>query len=50
VVNSDARNVSRWRGRDNPGELLSQRGAWSLPDAAPPLVLMRPEFFDGALR
>ncbi len=50
VVNPDARKVSRWRGRDDPGEWLSERIEWSLPDAAQPFVLMLPEFFDEALR
>jgi len=50
VVNPEARNVSRWRGRDDPGELLSERVEWSLPDAAQPLVLMRPAFFDETRR
>ena len=50
VVNPDARNVSRWRGRGDPGELLSERIEWSLPDAAQPFVLMLAEFFDEALR
>jgi len=50
VVSPDARNVSCWRGRDDPGELLSERIEWSLPSAAQPIVLTLPEFFDEAPR
>ena len=50
VVNIDARNISRWRGRDDPGEVLSRRIEWQPTEAVAPLALDLPSFFDAALR
>jgi hypothetical protein len=50
VVNVEARNVSRWRDRDDPGEVLSRRVEWSPPGAESPFVVDLPDFFDQALR
>jgi Uma2 family endonuclease len=45
IFNPEARNVSRWRGRDDPGELLSKEVAWQ-PDGMPtPFVVDLPHFF-----
>ena len=50
VVNTEARNVSRWRGRDDPGDLLSGRLEWLPPGAVSPFVLDLASFFDETLR
>jgi hypothetical protein len=48
VMNTDARNVSRWRGRDDPAEVLSRRLEWH-PDGMPaPFVIELSRFFDDA--
>ena len=49
VVNPDARNVSRWRGRDDPGDVLSKEVVWNLLGMPAPLVLDLAEFFADAL-
>ena len=49
VVNAEARNVSRWRGTADPGELLSERVTWH-PAGMPELVVIDlPAFFDEAV-
>ena len=50
VVNPEARNVSVWRGRDEPGEVLSNEVQWLPAGATQPLVIQLPEFFEEALR
>ena len=46
VINPEARNISRWRGSDDPGEVLSKRVEWH-PDGMPsPFTLELPEFFN----
>ena len=50
VVNVEARNVSRWRGRDDPGDVVSRRLEWLPPGAGSPFVLDLASFFDEALR
>ena len=48
VVDTEARNVSRWRRATEPGELLSERIAWH-PDGMPaPFVIDLTTFFDEA--
>ena len=49
VVNPDARNVSRWRGRDDPGDVLSKEVVWNLLGMPAPLLLDLAEFFADAL-
>ncbi|MDQ2666884.1 MAG: Uma2 family endonuclease [Gemmatimonadota bacterium] len=50
VINPDARNVSRWSGADDPGEVLSRDVSWH-PRAMPvPLVINLAEFFTAAVR
>jgi len=49
VINPDARNVSRWRGRDDPGEVLSKEVVWNLEGMPAPFVLNLAEFFVDAL-
>ena len=49
VVNLEARNVSRWRGRGDPGEVLSERIEWLPNQSVAPLVIHLPAFFDEAL-
>ena len=50
VINIDARNVSRWRGRDDPGGVLSGHVEWRMDRAAQPFVLDLPEFFNEVVR
>ncbi|MEQ1693911.1 MAG: Uma2 family endonuclease [Gemmatimonas sp.] len=49
VINPSARNVSRWCGRDDPGEVLSKRIEWRCDGISAPFVLSLPEFFADAL-
>jgi Uma2 family endonuclease len=49
VINPDARNVSRWRGRDDPGDVLSRRLMWHPKGMSEPLDLELPQFFDDAM-
>jgi Uma2 family endonuclease len=49
VLNAEARNLSRWRGAADPGEVLSARVAWHPAGMARPLVIDLPAFFDEAL-
>lgn len=44
VFNPDALNVSRWRGRDDPGEVLSKVVEWHPEGMPAPLVLDLAEF------
>lgn len=48
IINPDARNISRWRGRGDPGEVLSARVEWSPGDGST-FVLELAEFFADAL-
>ena len=50
VIDADARNVLRWRGTSDPGEILSERITWHAAGAGSPMVLVLDEFFDEALR
>jgi Uma2 family endonuclease len=45
VINPDALNVSRWRGRDEPGEVLSRSIDWHPEGMSEPFVLDLAEFF-----
>lgn len=49
VVNADSRTVARWRGADDPAELLSTRLEWQPPGMATPFLVDISEFFDDAL-
>lgn len=49
VVNVDARNISRWRGRDDPGEVLSRHIEWQPNDPVQPFALDLPSFFEAAM-
>ncbi|HEX9484964.1 MAG TPA: Uma2 family endonuclease, partial [Gemmatimonadaceae bacterium] len=49
VINPDARNVSRWRHRDDPGEVRSKEIDFPLDGMSAPLILDLAEFFAGAL-
>lgn len=49
AVNVEARNVSRWRGDTDPGEILSRNLEWSPSESVSPFVLELETFFDGAL-
>lgn len=49
VINSDARNVSRWLGRDDPGEVLSKEVVWNLAGMPMPFELDLAVFFTDAL-
>ena len=48
VINPAARNVSRWRGRDDPGEVLSKEAAWHPDGMSAPFVLDLVSFFQAA--
>ncbi len=48
VVNPEAMNVSRWQGRDDPGEVLSRTLAWHPVGMPTPFALDLPEFFVAA--
>ena len=41
--------MSRWRGRNDPGELLSETVSWQPEAAGEPFVLSLPTFFEDAL-
>ena len=49
VVNPDARNVSRWQGCDDPGEVLSKEVVWNLAGMPAAFALDLAEFFADAL-
>jgi Uma2 family endonuclease len=49
VVNPEARNISRWRGQDDPGEVLSEQIEWRAADLAKPFELEIQEFFTRTL-
>ena len=48
VVNPDALNVSRWRGHDDPGDVLSKVVEWHPEGMSTPFVLDLAEFFTNA--
>ena len=48
IFNPEARNVSRWRGRDDPGEVLSKEVTWQPEGMSAPLVIDLPSFFRSA--
>jgi Uma2 family endonuclease len=48
VINPDARNVSRWQGRDDPGEVLSRALTWHPAGMSTPFTLDLAEFFIAA--
>lgn len=50
VINPEARNVSVWHGRDEPGEVLSNELIWLPTGATSPLMIQLPEFFEEAFR
>jgi Uma2 family endonuclease len=49
VVSAQARTVSRWRGDDEPGEILSERLVWEPRGMALPFVLGLAPFFVEAI-
>lgn len=49
VLNAEARNLSRWRGATDPGEVLSERVTWHPAGMTAPLVVELPAFFDAAV-
>ncbi|HEU4994717.1 MAG TPA: Uma2 family endonuclease [Gemmatimonadaceae bacterium] len=49
VVDADARIVSRWRNRDDPGEVFGQRIEWHPTGMPEPLSIELPALFDDAL-
>lgn len=49
VLNPDARNVSRWMGADDPGQVLSERIDWHPSGMQASLVIDINELFDDAL-
>ncbi len=49
IFNADARNVARWRGASDPGEILSTRLEWQPAGMPNPFVLDLAEFFETAV-
>lgn len=49
IANAEARIVSRWRGADDPGEVLTRRIEWLPVGMAEPLVMDLPGLFAEAL-
>ena len=49
IINPDAQNVSRWRGRDDPGDVLSRHVEWHPAGMSTPFVLDLADFFAEAL-
>ena len=49
VVNPDARNISRWQGKDDPGEVLSRAMTWHPVDMELPLDIDIEQLFNEAL-
>jgi Uma2 family endonuclease len=50
IASPTARVVSRWKGLQDAGEILSERIEWLAPSEANPLVISIQELFDEALR
>ncbi len=48
VINPAARNVSRWRGQDDPGEVLSKTVTWQPDGMSTPFVVDLVGFFEAA--
>ena len=48
VFNSEARNVSRWRGRGDPGDVLSRVVTWHPEGMAVPFVIDLDQFLQAA--
>jgi Uma2 family endonuclease len=48
IVSPEARNVSRWRGSDDPGEVLSKRVVWHPEGMPAPFVLELDALFEEA--
>lgn len=48
VINPDARNVSRWNGRDDPGEVLSRAVSWHPAGMPTAFTLDLQQFFTDA--
>jgi Uma2 family endonuclease len=49
VLNGEAKNLSRWRGSADPGEVLSARVEWQPAGMPEPFVLDLPRFLDEAI-
>ena len=49
IINPDARNLSRWQGRGDPGEVLSHSVQWHPKGMPSPFALDLAEFFAGAV-
>ena len=50
VINPEVRNISRWKGRDDPGEVLSKRIEWHPAGMNLPFVLDVRDFFNDSFR
>ncbi|MEO5818263.1 MAG: Uma2 family endonuclease [Gemmatimonadaceae bacterium] len=50
VINPDVRNVSRWGGRDDPGDVLSKRIEWQPDGMNLPFALDVQDFFNDSFR
>ncbi len=50
VINPEALNISRWRERDDPGEVLSRTVEWHPAGMTTPFCLDLPQFFVDSFR
>jgi Uma2 family endonuclease len=50
VVNLEERNIARWRGRDEPSDVVTDQIQWRRPGATDSFNLDLPQFFDLAFR
>jgi Uma2 family endonuclease len=50
VINPEVRNVSRWKGRDDPGDVLSKRIEWHPAGMNLPFALDLQDFFNESFR
>jgi Uma2 family endonuclease len=49
IVSPDARTIARWRGTEEPGEILSRQLVWQPEGMSDPFVLDVPDLFAQAL-
>jgi Uma2 family endonuclease len=50
AVNLEERNIARWRGRDEPGDIVTDQIQWRRTGATESFSLDLPQFFDLAFR
>jgi Uma2 family endonuclease len=50
AIDTERRQLTRWRSLDDSGDIISDRIEWTTPRADSPLVIHLAEFFDEAVR